>query len=167
MLSQLKKEKIELIKRIAGVSDNVLKEQLREEYECLEKKIDKEEKISFEEKMKELEKKHMEDYLSQFLLSDNLLTSLEITNELPDKSLKRMIKKANIKKPTGPHDRRTICMMCNALGFQIDVCDLESNVMDTIGKKADVKYKLYVNAFARLDKMEYDSFAVRKVDLFY
>jgi hypothetical protein len=157
-----------LIIRISGVTDDVLKEQLQEECVMLEERIQIEaskiqatvdaikqvEIQKFEEFLLTFVSDHKEFYRTQFIKEEDLVLALEITNN--KRNLSNMFKQNRLRAPTKLSQRKELLYIANTLNWFITVCDMESLPVDTIGVKKDdsINIKIYVDAFSRWD--EYD-----------
>ena len=134
LLDKLYQQQNDLVQRIAGLTDYILKEQVQEEFVMLEEKIAKireqVETRSLHEKLVEICKEHVAYYKTQFILEKNMVTAIEKTNNI---DLTLLLNKHRLRIPKGLNNRRDLCIMANALKKVVVVKDLEGIIIDQIG----------------------------------
>lgn len=147
-LNKLYAEKDALIVRIAGITDSVLQEQCREEYQELDEKIAKVEDLYMREMFKLMASDHYNFYNSQFSKVDNLLDAIDKTNGT---NLREIIKQKRLRTPINLNDRRLLALLANEIKKKIVIFDMENITLDEIGI-FDETLRLYVPIISRWDK---------------
>lgn len=137
-LRLLYEERNNLIIRIAGVSDEIIKLQLQEEYSILDQKIN-----TYEEEycilfIEDLTKDFIEYYESMYNKT-NLTNSIKHINDIDLDLSKYRLREPNLS------DRRSLILLSNTLNKQIIIYDMEQNIIDEIGKTTNDKLKIIVH----------------------
>lgn len=153
VLDRLYEEQNNLLSRIAGVSDLVLKEQLMEEFQILESKIKHEEEEALNDLMLDVYAEHLNVYENKFVKEQDFTKCLFNTNN----SLENELKNHRVRLPKSLNDRRGLLTIANCLNKLVRVIDLEGVVLDKIGKinskvngkKYNQFIDVYVNFFNR------------------
>jgi hypothetical protein len=158
-LVKLNEEKNNLILRICGLSDEILQEQAADEYSMLEQRIIQTEKeyadAQVNEKVVSMIRDHTHYYENMFKKEPDVITALEITNDI---DLRSLIKQHRLRAPTTLADRRLLVILANTLKIKITIVDMESVVLDVV-PNVDVTYmmhlRLYVNCISRWQDYTY------------
>lgn len=149
-LNILCEKKNELIIRIAGVTDEILMEQLREEYQMLDEKIQRAEQAAWNELFVAMCDDIREFYACQFKPESNIIQALEITNNV---KLEDICQRSRIRAPKSMLDRRQLCILADALKKKIVVRDIEGYTLDTIGVWPE-NLSLHINCFSSIDDFD-------------
>jgi hypothetical protein len=130
----------DLLLRVINVTDDVLQEQLREEYLTLEEKL----KIS-ELELSEFKKIYMAEYIKDWALEvekfyEYHFVESSLANELARQGLNIDLETKKLRmRPIGSlRQSRELCMLLNTLNKKIIVLNYLGNVVETIGKGCDV-----------------------------
>jgi hypothetical protein len=144
----------ELIIRIASVSDNILREQLREEYVLLKTVLDDNNSKYLNKQLAYTSNEHKELYRKQFIDEYDIVDALVITNK--KRNIYQLFKKHRIRQPKTIQERRLLLHLTDVLKANIDVKDMEGYIVDTIGRN-DTSINdimVYVNHFERFAKYD-------------
>jgi hypothetical protein len=147
-----------LIVRISAVTDDILLEQLREEYQMMESYIMENEKEYLHALFKSMTNIHKKNYSSQFIEESDIIDVLAITNEKIN--LYQIIDKHRMRRPKTIKDRRLLLQLTQILKCNIIIKDLESYIIDILGKNepSDKDLIVYINHFSRFDNIDkYDN----------
>lgn len=150
-MEKLTEEYNQLLIKLVSVTDIVLKEQLKEEHDILEKSLVDAIAECTHAKLLDLVDEHTAKYKSM-VMDASLLDSLVYS----DTKKKVVIDTGNmrLRMPESLLDRRILCVLCDALSYTIHIHDLEGYVVDTIGK-GSIDLSIYIDLLTRFD--EYDS----------
>lgn len=158
ILNKLNEQHANLLCRLVGVSDDVLREQLREEYLAVENQIaettaiiDSLDKQSIAELSKNIFDDMRDFYVHQFKPTESIIEAIDITNQI---DLHAIAQQYRIRLPTGITDRRTLCLLTNILNRQIRLVDYEGILIDTIGKEyPNEPLIIYIMCFSKYDDL--------------
>ena len=139
-----------LVIRISGLSDYILKEQAYEEYNLLDLEIKQYETDYHNKFIENIISNHKQYYYDQYKFTSDIVKALT-RNITEYKTLTHIIQTRRIKLPKNIHDRRTFFYFANALNCLIDVKDLEEYSIMTIGDPNNKPKPLYINIFSRWD----------------
>jgi hypothetical protein len=150
-LAKLNDDLNNLMSRIAGVTDDVLKEQLSEDFINLDTQISMT-KIMIEDTTNQYTSllferhtaEHRSFYADQFVNTD-IITCLEKTNNV---EIRNSIKKLRLRPPATLKQKRELCLIANAFNVTIHLVDYEGLYLDYIGKGSNI-WLLYCNIFSR------------------
>lgn len=147
-LNKLKSEEIELLKRITGITQYVLKEQLADEYTDLsnnilitEQQLTQFNQMLLDKIFSEMYNDLFTYYSLQFKKNNNLITSIELTNNT---SIQSNILANRLRIPKDITDRRTLIILLNFLNCSLVVKNLENITLDIIGNYSYPKLNLYL-----------------------
>jgi len=149
----------DLLIHIAGLSDYVLKEQAIEQYAILQHTIKEKEQKYLDSFIRELAISHVEEYMSLFNFTDDILKALSYTNKIDYDNLILDINKKRMRIPTQQHlislnsNRRNLALLTQYLNCTIDILDLEGYEIDSIGV-GKTQYYLYINQFDRFTNID-------------
>lgn len=132
----------ELLIRIAGVTDEVLMEQLREEYQLREKHIH-----NIEDELDQLIidywwNQHIDYYNRTFISVDNVYQAFTGVNKISE-DFKTTLNKARMKFPDNLGDRRKWLLLANLLKSYIVIAGYDGVIVDEIGT-GDTRYIIYI-----------------------
>jgi phosphoribulokinase len=143
ILSDTLAEYNNLLMRIVGVTDSVLKEQLVYDYESISNRLAVQQAILTSAEADYLNSivsnwytDYMNFYRKQFVPAD-LIYCIEKTNKLPIGSLAVAISKQRLRMPTDLNCKRELCMLANTLNKKIKVLGIDGEVIDEIGRGVD------------------------------
>jgi len=149
----------DLIYRIVGVTDIVLKEQLQEEYKEIEKKIKDIETDIIAEKCNMMIMEYKIFYQQQYVIADNALVALEKTNK--KNGLDQLFQKYRLRNPI-TFKWQLLMHIASALQITIVVKDYENRTLDYISdthQSSDIKLcdqlLLYIDIYARFSRYVY------------
>lgn len=153
-LYKLEKEHENLLLRIVGVTDSLLRDQLRQDFIDVENnikelnlEINNIKQIVMIEIAEDIKQDHLLFYNNQFV-NDDPITCIEKTNNI---CLREIIIKKRMRIPPDITYRREVCLIANEINKKIVLLDYESNVIDYIGK-GDGEIKLYCSCFLRFNQ---------------
>ncbi len=138
-LTALHQELTDLIIRIAGLTDPIIKEQCKEQYDLVEKEISEVEKFHRQRIIKEISDDLIE-YYTQNYRPANIIQALE-ANQLVSHMGNNMISdftqwfKKNRIAPFDTFDRRRLIIISDILQKNIIIQDMEGLEIDRIGKQ--------------------------------
>lgn len=148
-IDKLQSEHDELMIRIAGLSDDVLKEQARENYQILCDKLATQNSLYSRYLMEKIAREHKEQYHNKFTQINDFINAFTITNNLST----TILIDNRLRAPRNIMDRRSMLIISQVLNCQIIIKDLESEIIDEIGDESNTKkYTLYVWLFDRYDE---------------
>lgn len=149
-INSLQVEHDELLIRIAGLSDNVLKEQAVENYQILCNKLATQNSLYSHYLMERMSHDHKEQYYNKFTQINNFINAFTMVNNLST----TILEDNRLRAPKNIMDRRSMLIISQVLNCQIIIKDLESEIIDEIGAATDStkKYILYVWLFDRYDE---------------
>lgn len=150
LLEKLQEQQKDLIIRISGLSDLYLQYQAKEEYDLLSIQIEelKNQLISIQKEndAKAIEniidnlEQERKDYYNDLFCKCSFIDAINKTNNL---CIEKLCEKMRLRLPKDLDDKRVLTMMLNSLDYHLDLCDLESNCIDTIGRGKQ-KIKIFV-----------------------
>lgn len=145
-INKLNEEYKDLINRISGLTDDILKEQAREEYEMLEYSI-----INYKQEMSILKK--VLDFKKEegkYHKTSYILKAIELNNGLPEDFLKKKMILNRCKIPTSINNHKEIIQMTNTINCTLIIKDIKNNEICKIGKGKNI-YILILYTILNLD----------------
>jgi hypothetical protein len=152
-LAKLNEDHNNLLMRIVGVTDDVLREQLGEEYVIISDKLNTQQALVTSTEAEYIAMLTLEwwseyiDFYQRQGKQDSLLRCIEKTNHLENSSLVEELKMYRLREPTSLKHKRELCIVANTLNKKIKVMGLgDTDEIDTIGK-GDDEWLLYTDRF--------------------
>lgn len=158
ILKNLNEQHANLLCRLVGVSDDILREQLREEYIAVENsiaettaKIESLDKQAINELSKNIFDDMRDFYVHQFRAVDSIIEAINVTNQV---DLSLIAQQHRVRLPTSISDRRTLCLLTTVLNRQIKLLDYEGILIDTIGREySNAPLIIYIMCFSKYDDL--------------
>jgi hypothetical protein len=162
-IQQLNENYNNILVRIVSVSDNVVREQLKEEHDMIHDMIQHADNELTQIRFKYMAYEHKKQYLCLITPTDFANSLYDIYNNVVD--IGKMSKINRVRQPCSLNDRRKLIIFCRVLNAVILVKDIEGIVIDYIGdiKKMNISnnnpvvYVVYVNFFSLFS--DYDRYS--------
>jgi hypothetical protein len=150
-INKLTESSNNILIRLVGVTDVLLLEQLRDDYQNSVSYIAAKEAEYYKKLLVTIKERFIKNYKGHFLPIDNIISHLDKTynTQLTDD-----IKKYRLREPKDIHDRRNLLLIANTLNVTFVVKDLEGYILDTIGKHK-MQYEITVDLMKRFSSDDY------------
>lgn len=134
----LNEKKNDLIYMIAGLTDPILKEQRKEEYDLLESLIDNNNKKNMNNIINNMVISYINFHREQFNNTNNFILALSLTNDIDFKLLYDKIKKNRLRIPKNCLEIEKFMYLSQVLNYCFIFKNLSGIIINKIGKGVSV-----------------------------